>query len=166
VLLHRNKELRKHQTFVTDNWLGGLYGSSGILGTKSGGPIAAAWAVMTHLGEEGYLRLTRDARAATAALVAGLRAIPGIRILAEPDTTLVAFTCDDAADGLTFSVGDALGKRGWVVDQQKPPPSLHCTVNAAHGPVIPEFLATLRAVVDELRATGARAQQQAYGTVE
>ena len=28
----------RYQTFVTDNWLGGLYGSSGVLGTKSGGP--------------------------------------------------------------------------------------------------------------------------------
>jgi hypothetical protein len=39
-------------------------------------------------------------------------------------------------------------------------------VNAVHGPVIPEFLATLRAVVDELRGSGASAAQQAYGTVE
>ena len=165
VLLHRNKELRKHQTFVTDNWLGGLHGSSGILGTKSGGPIAAAWAVLTHLGEEGYLRLTRDARAATEALLAGLRAIPGLRVLAEPDATLLSFACDDPALD-AFAIGDALAKRGWVVDQQKPPPSLHCTVNASHGPVIAEFLATLRAVVDEQRGRGEKAAQQAYGTVE
>jgi hypothetical protein len=33
VLVHSTRALRKHQTFTTDNWLGGLYGSSGILGT-------------------------------------------------------------------------------------------------------------------------------------
>ena len=71
VILHRTRALRKHQTFVTDNWLGGLYASSGVLGTKSGGAIAAAWAVMQHLGEAGYLRLTGAARDATEALVAG-----------------------------------------------------------------------------------------------
>ena len=49
--MHRNKRLRSYQTFVTDNWLGGTYGSSGVLGTKSGGPMAAAWAVMNHLGD-------------------------------------------------------------------------------------------------------------------
>lgn len=189
VILHRTKELRQHQTFTTDNWLGGLYGSSGVLGTKSGGPIAAAWAVMTYLGEEGYLRLTREARAATEALRDGLRTIPGVRLLAEPDATLLSFTCDDdapgltfadgllrtpsdgrrpAADaaGLTFALGGALGKRGWVLDQQKPPPSLHCTVNAVHGPVIPELLADLRTVLGELRGSGASAAQRAYGTVE
>jgi glutamate/tyrosine decarboxylase-like PLP-dependent enzyme len=163
VVLHRTKELRKHQTFATDNWLGGLYASSGILGTKSGGPIAAAWAVMRHLGENGYLRLTRTAREATEALVAGLRTLPGVRILAEPDTTLVAFTCDDTD---VAAVGDALGRRGWMVDQQKPPPSLHCMVNAVHARVIPEFLADLSAALDEARASAAKGELRAYGVLE
>ncbi len=163
VILHRTRALRKHQTFVTDNWLGGLYASSGVLGTKGGGSIAAAWAVMQHLGEAGYLRLTRAAREATEALVAGLRATPGVRVLAEPDATLVAFTIDDAD---TFAVGDALARRGWVVDQQKPPPTLHCTVNAVHGPVIPEFLDGLRAALADVRTARATAAQRAYGSLE
>ncbi len=163
VILHRTKELRRHQTFVTDNWLGGLYASSGILGTKSGGPIAAAWAVMNYLGEDGYLRLAKAAREATEALLRGLRAIPGLRVLGEPDATHAAFTFD-AVD--PFAVGKALMQRGWFVDQQKPPPSLHCTVNAVHGPVIAEFIAELKAVVEEVRAAQASAPQMPYGSLE
>lgn len=163
VILHRNKELRRHQVFVTNNWLGGLYGSSGILGTKSGGPIAAAWAVMNYLGEEGYLRVTKAAREATEALLAGLRTIPGLRVLGDPVVTLAAFTFTDVDP---FAVGKALYQRGWLVDQQKPPPSLHCTVNAVHGPVIGEFLTDLKAVVDDVRASRATAKQTAYGALE
>jgi glutamate/tyrosine decarboxylase-like PLP-dependent enzyme len=163
VLLHRNKELRKHQTFVTQNWLGGLYASSGILGTKSGGPIAAAWAVMKYLGEDGYLRLTKAARVATETLHEGLRRIPGVRVLAEPDATLVAFTFDDVD---AFAVGNALAQRGWFVDQQQPPPSLHCTVNAVHAAVIGAFLSDLSAVVGEVRTAQTRARQTAYGALE
>src|SRR5262245_31686355 len=163
VILHRTRELRKHQTFVTENWLGGLYGSSGVLGTKGGGSIAAAWAVMRYLGEEGYLRLTRIARQATEALIAGLRATPGVRVLGEPEATLVAFTIDDADP---FAVGDALWRRGWYVDQQKPPPSLHCTVNAVHASRIAEFLGALGEALDEVRAACARADQKAYGALE
>jgi glutamate/tyrosine decarboxylase-like PLP-dependent enzyme len=163
VIVHRTKELRKHQTFATDNWLGGMYASSGVLGTKSGGPIAAAWAVMRFLGEDGYLRLTRAAREATEALLAGLRALPGVRVLGEPQATLVAFAFDDVD---AFAVGHALAARGWVVDQQKPPPSLHCTVNAVHAPVIPELLADLRQILEQLRGSGARADQKAYGALE
>ena len=40
VIAHRSKALRSYQTFVTDRWLGGVYGSSGVLGTKSGSGCA------------------------------------------------------------------------------------------------------------------------------
>lgn len=161
VIVHRSRALRRDQTFVTDNWLGGRYGSSGVLGTRSGGPIAAAWAVLHHLGEEGYLRLTRQARAATEALITGLAAVPGARVLGTPEATLVAFTFDDVDP---FAVGAALAERGWVVDQQQPPPSLHCTVNAVHAGIIPEFLEVLRATVADVR--GRRAAPRAYGVLE
>jgi glutamate/tyrosine decarboxylase-like PLP-dependent enzyme len=163
VILHRDKGLRKYQTFATDDWLGGAYASSGILGTKSGGPIAAAWAVLTHVGEEGYMRLTQSAKSAAEELIAGLRAEPGIEVLGEPEATLVAFRVVDADP---FAVGKALWQRGWWVDQQGPPASLHCMVNAVHAPVIGEFLAALAECLAEVRAGAASADQAAYGSLE
>ncbi|TSA54015.1 MAG: aspartate aminotransferase family protein, partial [Actinobacteria bacterium] len=62
VIMYADKNLRSYQGFVTDNWLGGTYASSGMLGTKSGGPIASAWAVMHFLGDDGYLNLTQRAK--------------------------------------------------------------------------------------------------------
>ncbi len=163
VILHRNKELRKHQTFVTENWLGGAYGSSGVMGTKGGGSIAAAWAVMQYLGEEGYLRLTKQARDATEALRDGLGGVPGVRLRAEPDATLLSFSFDDVD---AFAVGSALRARDWLADEQKPPPSLHCTVNAVHGPVINEFLEALTESIEEVRAASSPGVQKAYAGVE
>ena len=61
---------------------------------------------------------------------------------------------------------DGLAKRGWMVDQQKPPPSLHCTVNAIHDGKIADFVADLRAAVDEVLDSTATGAQGAYGTVE
>lgn len=165
VLLHRDRQLRKYQTFTTDAWLGGMYASSGILGTKSGGPMAAAWAVMQYLGDDGYLRLTGDARLALEDLLAGLRSTPGVRVLGEPDATVLAFTLEGS--GLdTFAVGRALWARGWFCDQQTPPPSLHCTVNAVHRPLIPEFLAALIDAMDEVRAEAAEAEALPYAALE
>ena len=57
-------------------------------------------------------------------------------------------------------------RRGWYVDRQGPPPSLHCTVNAVHEHHIPELLVDLRAALDEVLAAGARGDRGAYGTVE
>jgi glutamate/tyrosine decarboxylase-like PLP-dependent enzyme len=174
VILHRSKDLRRYQTFVTDNWLGGRYGSSGVLGTKSGGAIAAAWAVLHHLGTEGYLRLSAAARSATEQLAAGITGLDELVLRAEPDTTLLAFGAADPEALDVFAVADALWRRGWYVDRQGPPPSLHCTVNAVHAePVGPDganridaFLTDLRACVAEAAAAGGRGQAGAYGTVE
>jgi sphinganine-1-phosphate aldolase len=166
VIVHRTRALRRYQVFVTERWLGGTYGSSGILGTKSGGAIAAAWAVLHHLGDDGYLRLARTARAATEALAEGVRAQPELVLRAPPEAMLLAFGAADPAALDVYAVADALWRRGWYVDRQGPPPSLHCTVNAVHEHHIPELLVDLRAALDEVLAAGARGDRGAYGTVE
>jgi sphinganine-1-phosphate aldolase len=166
VIMHRSKRLRSYQTFVTDNWLGGVYGSSGVLGTKSGGPMAAAWAVMHYLGDDGYLRLTAAARTACEQLADSVRSMPELRLLAAPDATLLSFVAADPASLDVFAVADALWRRRWYVDRQGPPASLHCTVNAVHLDKIEAFVADLRDSVAEVVAAGRHGDQGAYGTVE
>jgi sphinganine-1-phosphate aldolase len=166
VVAYRNKLLRSYQTYVTDNWLGGLYGSSGILGTKSGGSMAAAWAVMNFLGDEGYIRLTLAARTAAEALVAGVKARPELLLRAEPDTTLVTFGAADPQALDIYAVADGLWRRGWYVDKQGPPASLHLTVNAIHDGKIESFLADLDDSLAEVHASAATGAQGSYGTVE
>lgn len=166
VLLHRNKQLRSHQTYVTDNWLGGVYGSSGILGTKSGGPWAAAWAVLHHLGDDGYLRVTDAARRACVRLADAIEATPGLSLRAYPEATLLAFGATDPSTLDVYAVADRLWQQGWYVDRQGPPASLHCTVNAIHDGKIDAFVTDLRAAVADTIAASATGEQGAYGTVE
>jgi glutamate/tyrosine decarboxylase-like PLP-dependent enzyme len=164
--MHRNKRLRAYQTFVTDNWLGGLYGSSGVLGTKGGGSIAGAWAVMRYLGDDGYLRMTAAARRACVELADAIGAIPELAVRAEPDATLLAFGAADEATLDVFAVADVLWRRGWYVDRQGPPPSLHCTVSVVHEGKISAFVSDLRSSLAEVGRTPSRGERGAYGTVE
>ena len=163
VLLHRDKLLRADQTFVTDNWLGGVYGSSGILGTKSGGPIASAWAVMHHLGVDGYLRLATAARRAALEIHAFVDSHPFLKCHAVPDSTLVSFSAVSPEVDI-FAVADALASRGWYVDRQGPPPSIHLTVNAVHAPLVGQFLSDLESAVSEAR--GMSGSAGAYASVD
>lgn len=166
VILHRSKALRRYQTYVTDNWLGGVYGSSGVLGTKSGAPLAAAWAVLQAIGDDGYLDLTRRARAACVELATVIDDIPELVVRARPEATLLAFGAADPGALNVFAVADALWRDGWYVDRQGPPDSLHCTVNAVHDGLIPEFAVALRGAVAEVGASAATGAKGAYGTVE
>jgi glutamate/tyrosine decarboxylase-like PLP-dependent enzyme len=164
VLIHRSKSLRAYQTFVTDNWLGGLYGSSGILGTKSGGPMAAAWAVLSYLGDDGYQSLTDRARRTCLRLAEAIESIPELELRARPDSTLLSFGGRDGLD--IFAVADRLRVRGWYVDRQGPPASLHCTVHAGHEPTIATFIDDLRASVHDVLSIGGKGESGSYATVE
>jgi hypothetical protein len=85
---------------------------------------------------------------------------------AGPDTTLIAFGAADPGALDVFAVADALWARGWYVDRQGPPPSLHCTVTAGHEACIDTFVAALHDAVDEVGRRPRRGAAGAYGTVE
>ena len=166
MLIHRNKDLRRYQTFVFDDWLGGFYASPGMQGTRPGLPMATAWAVMHHLGIDGYRRLTRVTIDATRNIVAGVRAISQLTVLGEPEAHVLAIAGDEKADIDVFALGDAMQRRGWFHDRQTPPDSLHATVSAGNAPVVDEYLRELQESVDEV--IGARAGDRAtnYATLE
>ena len=166
VIIYATKHLRSFQGFITDDWLGGFYGSSGVLGTKSGGSMASAWAVMHFLGDDGYLRLTRQAREATLQLADFVRESQDWVLRAEPESTLLCFGARDPSALNVFAIADELSKRGWYVDRQTPPDSLHCTVNAIHHDKIDWFTKDLHECVAIALAQQSSGSVGTYGTVE
>jgi sphinganine-1-phosphate aldolase len=168
VIVYRDRELARLQPFVTTNWLGGLYGSPAMAGTRPAGPIAAGWAVLHHLGEDGYLRLADDAHHAASTLIAAVGGTPGLALRGDPDATVLAFG-GDPGDGRidAFALGDGLADRGgWFFDRQNHPDSLHATVQAGHLAVVDQLCSDLAAVTADLLRSGRRAEDRAttYGT--
>jgi glutamate/tyrosine decarboxylase-like PLP-dependent enzyme len=169
VILYADRDLARLQPFVTTDWLGGLYGSPSMAGTRPGGPIAAGWAVLHHLGEDGYLRLAADAHRAAVTVRDAIGSTPGLALRGSPDATVFAFGGDGGPETVdAFALGDALAARGgWFFDRQTPPDSLHATVHAGHAAVVDELVADLSATTADLRRTGARSADRdaTYGTV-
>jgi glutamate/tyrosine decarboxylase-like PLP-dependent enzyme len=149
-VIYRSRELRRFQHFVYTDWPGGIYASPSVTGTRPGGPIAAAWAVLNYLGEDGYLRIARQTLDATNQLIEGISAIPGLRVMGRPDATIFAFTSDEVD---VFMLGEAMGARGWKVDRQQLPAALHLMVTPGHLAVAGQFLADLRECTEHLRTT-------------
>jgi glutamate/tyrosine decarboxylase-like PLP-dependent enzyme len=167
VIMHRSKALRRHQTFSFDGWLGGFYGSSGILGTKPGGPIAAAWAALQFLGEDGYRRFAEAAFVARERFVAGVRRTPGLAIVGEPEVTLAAITAAGPAPAVdVFALGDELFRRGWHLDRQGPPDSLHATCMPSHLAAMDEFLADLQDAAAVVTGTSTADRSTNYAVLE
>ena len=97
---------------------------------------------------------TLDARRQTEA---GIRTIDGLTVLGEPAAQILAMAATDPALDV-FAVSDVLAARGWHHDRQSPPDTLHATVSAGNAPVMDEYLADLRAAVEEVR--GSRAEDR------
>ena len=140
VVLYRTPELRRHQMFVYIDWPGGIYPSPTMTGSRAGGPVAAAWALMNYLGEEGYLHITDVVMKTTRHIQEGVNAIPGLKVLSDPEMSVFAIASDKID---VYEVADELELRGWHLDRQHFPRCLHLTVNYMHAAVADEFLADL-----------------------
>jgi glutamate/tyrosine decarboxylase-like PLP-dependent enzyme len=149
VLVWRSIDDMRHQIFVATDFPGGIYASPTMLGTRPGGPIAAAWATLQSFGADGYRALTKQAADAADRLRAGIRAIPGLAVLGTSDSTIVAYT---ALGADVYALADRLEARGWTVDRQQRPASIHLTVTANHAQIVDDYLADLRAAHAEVRA--------------
>lgn len=156
VLLHRTSAHRRPQYFAHADWPGYTMLNSTMQSTKSGGPLAGAWAVVQSLGDTGYELLSRDVFEAVDRIVAGAADIPALRLVAPPDSTLVALATDDSCD--PFTVCDEMAARGWYVQPQMSyagqPATVHLSVSAATHAHVDELLAALAASVEAAVASG------------
>ena len=160
VILYRDHELARKQLFVTKDWLGGFYASTAMAGTRPAGPIAAAWAVMMHLGRAGYLELTRVAHDAALELRRGVEAIDGLEVRGDPPATVLAFGAKDPGALDIFAVGERLAADGWYLDRQNRPDSLHATVHAGSAATVPALVQDLGRAVAAVADGGIRTERR------
>ena len=147
LLVWRSIDQMRHQIFVETNFPGGIYASPTMIGTRPGGPIAAAWAALQTLGEAGYVELARLTIDAADKFRAGIAKIPGLAVIGG-DLTIVAY----AAIGMdVYAIADRMEARGWTMDRMHRPAAIHLTVTANHAQVVDEYLADLTASVAEVR---------------
>ncbi len=156
VLVHRSPELRRSQYFASADWPGYTMINSTMQSTKSGGPLAGAWAVLQALGDDGYLRLAEQTFAAVDEILAGIEGIAGVHRFTDPDSTLIAVATDDTCDA--FTICDEMSARGWFVQPQMSyggaPPTVHLSVSAGTRPHIGELLDALGESVAAAVAAG------------
>jgi glutamate/tyrosine decarboxylase-like PLP-dependent enzyme len=151
--MYRNRDLRKFQIYAYADWPGGVYATPCLAGGRPGGMIAAAWTVFHYLGEEGFVDLAQKARAATETLISGINAIPHLYVLGRPDATVFAFAGEEIN---IYELAVKMADRGWHIEAQQLPPSLHMTVSPIHLTVAEKFLDDLRHVVPEVPPADSR----------
>ena len=167
VLLYKDIEYLKHQFFVHQDWPGGVFASPALLGTRPGGPIAAAWAAMNSIGMAGYKKIAAGVMSTTRKLISGIESIDGLTIMGSPRMSVVAFTACDKKINI-FAVGDIMEEKGWHIDRLQKPSGLHAMVTPAHETVADQYIADLRQAVSVVKANpdlAARGNAAMYGMI-
>ena len=150
LMMVRDAALREFHKFESRAWERGLYAGYSTTGTRPGGAIAAAWATMNFLGEEGYLECARKILHARDVMVAGIGAIPGLEVLRPYGMCIFVWRATDPAiDHNTLAA--ALDRRGWLVSRQSQPDGFHLALNPVHDEIAEEYVADVGAAVREVR---------------
>ncbi|MFA9432084.1 aspartate aminotransferase family protein [Egicoccus sp. AB-alg2] len=152
VVLYRDAELRRHQLYACADWSGYTVINTTMQSTKSAGPLAAAWATLHFVGDDGYLDIARRTQQATRRLVDGIAVIDGLEVLGDPPMSLVAA---QAPDFSVFEVVDEMKRRGWYVQPQLAhrgsPANVHFSVTASSADVVDAMLDDLAASCEAAR---------------
>lgn len=164
VLLQRGRDRQRRQYFATTGWPGYPVVNPTMLGSKSAGALAAAWAIIQALGARGFAELAESCRAATRGLIDIVENIEGLRLVGDPVGPLMAVTSDDSVaperrvDPHRWA--DRVRRRGWLLqlqpglvqpDGSRLPHTTHLTITPVTEQRIDELEAALRASADEVR---------------
>jgi glutamate/tyrosine decarboxylase-like PLP-dependent enzyme len=164
VLLQRGRDRQRAQYFATTRWPGYPVVNPTMLGSKSAGALAAAWAIVHALGRDGFAALAASTQGSTHALVEHIGSIEGLRVVGAPVGPLLAVATDEGVPVERrvdpHHWADQVREHGFLLQLQPGlvqsdgsvlPRTTHLTVTPVTASVLPELAAALTAAADEVR---------------
>ena len=150
-IFHRTAEQYAHQIFVCDDWPAGGMTTPTAAGTRPGGAVASAWAVMHYLGVDGYRAKVRRVTETRERLMQAIDAMPGLRTHGAPVLGLFTYGSDDPSVPI-FAVWAELKKRGWFTGLVTEPRGIHLMLSPSHADVAETYLEDLADALAAVRA--------------
>jgi len=155
VILYRNRDFRRYAWFTCSTTTEYIVINPTAQSSKTGGPVAAAWAMLRFLGEEGFRDIVNRSQEATGKILEKVKAIKDIDVLGQPDMCMFTMASEKLN---VFEIDDRMRERGWHMIPQfacgGSPPNLHVSITQANVPHTEKFLLDLEDVVTLLRQNG------------
>ncbi|CAL9734587.1 sphingosine-1-phosphate lyase [Monosporozyma servazzii] len=148
VIMYRNDKLRMQQYYVNPDWVGGLYGSPTLAGSRPGALVVGCWATMINMGEVGYIESCKE-------IVEGARKLKkyiqerlsALEIIGDPKFSVIAFKSNKLD---VHELSDKLNKRGWHLSALQKPAALHLAVTKLSVKSIDDLCQDLTDCVHEI----------------
>lgn len=141
LVLYRSEDDHRFQFSHFSNWPKGEYFTPTLAGTRSGGPIASAWAVMHYPGRQGYLEITSALMSLRDHYLAEFKRIPALSGIGPPDLTVVTVTSPSLN---IFTIANKMRDRGWYMSLVARSRAIQQTVNLVRENRFNEYFDDLR----------------------
>ena len=153
VLLYRTPDLKEFTKFVFRDWPRGLYQTYTFSGSRPAGPLAGSYAALKFLGIDGYVDATRTMMEIKDKLIAGIEAIPGLRVHYPSDLIILLYDSVDPTVDIN-AVAEELRELGWFIGVVADPIAVSFPINPIHEQSVDQYLIDLRGAVEGVRSTG------------
>jgi glutamate/tyrosine decarboxylase-like PLP-dependent enzyme len=150
-IFYRDAEDLERATFKADSWPNGPFQTATIAGTRPGGAVAAAWAVLNHLGDSGFKRIAKRLGTMVDGYVEGIEAL-GFRMIARPDFSIINYTSDEVD---IFDVAATMEPKGWLPGLTRDPKGMHAMLSLLHDDARAPFLEDLASALAHVQTNGA-----------
>jgi len=91
---------------------GGETEQTTLLGTRPGAASLAVWALLKHMGREGYIKILKRCMTLTFKLARGIEEIEGLSLVTRPTLNIVGIRSEDIS---IHALAQELRKRGWAI---------------------------------------------------
>ncbi|MFW0788311.1 pyridoxal phosphate-dependent decarboxylase family protein [Gordonia sp. CPCC 205333] len=172
LLLHSDRDRHRAQYFATTDWPGYPVVNPTLLGSRSAAGLAASWAIIEYLGEDGFRNLVVRVADSSRRLTKAIDGIDGLRVVGEPVGPVFAVASDPTSGTVvdTHRWSEAVSKRGFALQVQPGytqtdgtvlPPTTHLTITPVTEQIVDELVEAFVAAADEVRGLPAQEPPQA-----
>ena len=145
VIMYHSRDLMKYQYYIDEEWSGGVYGTSTLLGSKNGNIVALTWAAVMYLGKKTYRENYLSIMALQNYLVKELVKIPELFVYGEPKLNIIAMGSHNIN---IHTLGESMKEAGWSVSIIQNPPGFHfCITPYQTEDILARFVGALKALI-------------------
>ncbi|MER8608248.1 aminotransferase class V-fold PLP-dependent enzyme [Mesorhizobium sp. M1233] len=149
LVLLSDKEDEQYHRFTVD-WPTGQYMTPTIAGSRPGGPVVSAWAVMKYLGRFGYRYRVQKIIEARRAIVAAVNDLPEVCILGKPQAGIIGIGGTEGTD--MRAVRQGLMDRDWRFGPLEHPVGINILLNYKHGDSVEGFIGDLKSAIHDAKS--------------
>ena len=129
IIMYESRKYIDYQYYIEPDWMGGIYATHVLTGSRPGNIIVQTWATMLYYGIEGYKNNTNLIIETANYIRKELDSIENIYVIGDSKLSVIGLKSDKYN---IYKINDKLKEKGWHLNVLQNPSSIHICVTEQH----------------------------------